>query len=91
MQTISNKKNFLRKFSRILISILLEVRVFYFVLSMPIDIQQYRGEIDAFCNNLSCFKYARSNHHSVNPLSANPTTWLSVFDHFVELALKGLK
>ena len=52
MQTISNKKNFLRKFSSILISILLEVRVFYFVLSMPIDIQQYRGEIDAFCNNL---------------------------------------
>ena len=30
-----------------------------------------------------------------NPLSANPTKWsnicLSVFDHFVKLALKGLK
>ena len=25
-----------------------------------------------------------------NPLSANPTNCLSVFDHFVELALKGL-
>ena len=34
---------------------------------------------------------------SVNPLSANPTKWsntlncLSVFDHFVGLALKGLR
>ena len=32
---------------------------------------------------------------SINPLSANPTKWsntlcLSVFDHFVGLALKGL-
>ena len=25
----------------------------------------------------------------VNPLSANPTKWSSVFDHFVGLALKG--
>ena len=40
-------------------------------------------------------------NNSVNPLSANPTKWsnthkefvgncLSVFDHFVKLALKGL-
>ena len=40
--------------------------------------------------------------HSLNPLSANPTKWsntlkqfltncLSVFDHFMNLALKGLK
>ena len=56
--------------------------------------------IDAnwFCG--TCLQY------SLNPLSANPTKWsntlkqfvgnlptncLSVFDHFVELALKGLK
>ena len=46
-----------------------------------------------------------TNHWSFNPLSANPTKWpntlkqfvgklptncLSVFDHFVKLALKGL-
>ena len=40
-------------------------------------------------------------NNSINPLSANPTKWsntvkqfvgncLSVFDHFVKLALKGL-
>ena len=49
--------------------------------------------------------YLRDNDKNINPLSANPTQWsntlkqfvgnlptncLSVFDHFVKLALKGL-
>ena len=53
---------------------------------------------------LFCHHYI--NCHYINPLSANPTKWpntfkqfvgkltpncLSVFDHFVKLALEGLK
>ena len=48
------------------------------------------------------FRIITSSIHFIYPLSANitkrsnilkqlPTNWLSVFDHFVILALKGLK
>ena len=58
-----------------------------------------------FYNEISCLHLKISLFH-VNPLSANPEKWsntlkqivgnlpticLSVFDHFINLALKGLK
>ena len=46
----------------------------------------------------SIVRYALASWRDFNPLSANPTKWsnttkqsLGVFDHFVGLALKGLK
>ena len=66
----------------------------------------FNGKVFFSGNSLTCYsyidrlhlKYIERNNDSVrklNPLSANPTKWstncLSVFDHFVILALKELR